>query len=699
VKNSPIHGLRSSASWSTLSRHADLLLVALVVAVIMLMVLPLQPVILDSLIAINLTISVVLLMVALYISSPLGLSTFPSLLLFTTLFRLALNIASTRQILLNAYAGDIIATFGKMVVGGDVIVGAVVFLIVAIVQFIVVAKGSERVAEVAARFSLDAMPGKQMSIDADLRAGIIDKDEARQRRAKLESESQLYGAMDGGMKFVKGDAIAGLIIAAVNILAGLAIGVFRKGMDVGTALQTYAVLTVGDALVSQIPSLFVSIAAGIVITRVSDPGRVGSPNLGNEIAGQLSKQPKALLVGGAVIFLLTLVPGFPKFQFLLLGITVTALGFFLAPARRRYANAAQTPMPSMQKEGHDVTRTLLDEQQHALTIPLVVQTFPGIDTVLSPARFELELAEARHYFSVELGIPFPGVVMREDPRMAQGDYRVYVDEIPVLAGQLAEQEVLSLESAQTLDREGIGYRVGSVPILGRAALWIAAEDAGALDAAKLAYLVNEQILAQTLLGVLRRHAGEFIGIQETQYLLKRLGEQYPDLDKELQRNVPLPRLAEVLRRLVRDDISIRNLRVIAQALIEWAPREKDTVLLTEYVRIALTQYISHRFALEDGSLPAIVLHPRVEDQLRQALRQTSAGAVLMLDPEIGNKLVAHIQQAVEADGGKPAVLLTSLEIRPYLRKLTETQLPDLAVLSYQELKQTVRVDPVSSVDI
>jgi len=269
----------------------------------------------------------------------------------------------------------------------------------------------------------------------------------------------------------------------------------------------------------------------------------------------------------------------------------------------------------------------------------------------------------------------------------------------VLAGQLAEHEVLSLESGQTLDQEGVGYRVGSVPILGRGALWIAAEDADALDAAKLAYLVNEQILARTLLSVLRRHAGEFIGIQETQYLLKRLGEQYPDLDKELQRNVPLPRLAEVLRRLVRDDISIRNLRVIAQALIEWAPREKDTVLLTEYVRIALTQYISHRFALEDGSLPAIVLHPRVEEQLRQALRQTSAGAVLMLDPEIGNKLVDHIKQAVEADVEKPAVLLTSLEIRPYLRKLTETQLPDLAVLSYQELKQTVRVDPISSVDI
>ena len=699
MKNNPMHGLRAPGSWSVLARHADLLLVALVVAVIMLMVLPLPPFILDSLIALNLTISVVLLMVALYISSPLGLSTFPSLLLFTTLFRLALNIASTRQILLNANAGEIIATFGQMVVGGDVIVGAVVFLIVAIVQFIVVAKGSERVAEVAARFSLDAMPGKQMSIDADLRAGIIDKDEARQRRAKLESESQLYGAMDGGMKFVKGDAIAGLIIAAVNILAGLAIGVFRKGMDAGTALQTYAVLTVGDALVSQIPSLFVSIAAGIVITRVSDPGRVGSPNLGSEIAAQISRQPKALLVGGAMVFLLTLVPGFPKFQFILLGIAVASLGFFLVPARRRYANAAQTPVPSMQKEGHDVARTLLDAEEHSLTIPLVVQAFPGVGSVLSPVHFETELAEVRRYFSVELGIPFPGLVMRENGRLAEGEYRIYVDEIPVLAGQLAEHEVLALASRQMLDLARIPYREGGTLVLGHTALWVPVEEIDALDAANLKYLENEQILARSLLGVMRRHAGEFIGIQETQYLLKRLGEQYPDLDKELQRNVPLPRLAEVLKRLVRDEIPIRNLRVIAQALIEWAPREKDTVLLTEYVRIALTHYISHRFALEDGSLPAIVLHPRVEEQLRQALRQTSAGSVLMLDPEIGNQLVANIKQAVETHVEKTAVLLTSLEIRPYLRKLTEVELADLAVVSYQELRQTVRVVPVSSVEI
>ncbi len=305
----------NGSPWRLLMRQHDLLLALLIVAVIALMILPLPPFMLDTLIALNLSLSVILLMVSLYISSPLGLSTFPSLLLFTTLFRLSLNIAATRQILLHADAGDIIFTFGNLVVGGDIIVGIVVFLIIAIVQFIVIAKGAERVAEVGARFTLDAMPGKQMSIDADLRAGLIDKEEARTRRSLLERESHLYGAMDGAMKFVKGDAIAALIIAAVNIIAGLSVGTLRKGMDLGTALDTYSVLTVGDALVSQIPSLFVSIAAGVLITRVADPARKQGEGLGGEIAEQIRAHPRALLIAAVVVTGLILVPGFPKLQF------------------------------------------------------------------------------------------------------------------------------------------------------------------------------------------------------------------------------------------------------------------------------------------------------------------------------------------------------------------------------------------------
>jgi type III secretion protein V len=312
-------GVRGIAA--ALNRHNDIALAVLVVAVISLMILPLSPIVLDTLIAANLAASVTLLMLSLYIPSALGLSTFPSLLLFTTLFRLSLNIASTKQILLNANAGHIIDTFGKLVVGGSVIVGGVVFMIIAIVQFIVIAKGSERVAEVGARFTLDAMPGKQMSIDADLRAGIIGAEEARSRRALIEQESQLHGAMDGAMKFVKGDAIASIIIALVNILAGIAIGALVNGMSAAEALERYAILTVGDGMVSQIPSLFVSIAAGVVITRVST-SEAGTTHLGGEIGRQVLAQPMALLITGGILMGFLLVPGFPKPQFAFLGLAI-----------------------------------------------------------------------------------------------------------------------------------------------------------------------------------------------------------------------------------------------------------------------------------------------------------------------------------------------------------------------------------------
>lgn len=691
-----------SASWRSLFRHSDLLLALLVVAVIALMILPLQPFMLDTLIALNLSMSVILLMVALYINSPLGLSTFPSLLLFTTLFRLALNIASTRQILLHANAGEIIFTFGNLVVGGDIIVGVVVFLIIAIVQFIVIAKGAERVAEVGARFTLDAMPGKQMSIDADLRGGIIDKEEARLRRSQLERESHLYGAMDGAMKFVKGDAIAALIIAAVNITAGLAIGTLRKGMDLDSALTTYSVLTVGDALVSQIPSLLVSIAAGILITRVSDPGRQQGNGLGDEIAGQIRAHPKALLIGSAVIFGLTLVPGFPKLPFLALAGVVGFVGYRLLPGQRRYKTPGDTPMPAMRREGTEKIRPWLDASDFPLTVPVVVQVFPAIEHCIDPVRLDREMLKVRRYLELDLGVPFPGVVMRPAPHFPSGAYQICINEVPVQDGELRPDHLLAFDSRDILVSGGIRCNVGEVAMLGRAAVWVHENQRVQLEHARRRYLTLEQTLTQHLRQVLQRHADELIGIQETQLLLKRLAEEHPDLEKELQRNVPLPRLTEVLKRLVREDISIRNLREIAHGLIEWAPREKDTVLVTEYVRTCLSRYISHRFSNSDGTLSAVVLHPALEDKLRQSIRQTSAGTVLLLDPNTSRQLAAQIKEMLlpyeeQANGGAGAVLLTSLEIRPYLRKLTEIELGRVPVLSYQELNPAVRINSLASV--
>jgi len=663
-----------SSSWRLLLRQHDLLLAVLIVAVIALMILPLRPFVLDSLIALNLSLSVILLMVSLYISSPLGLSTFPSLLLFTTLFRLSLNIAATRQILLHADAGEIIFTFGNLVVGGDIIVGIVVFLIIAIVQFIVIAKGAERVAEVGARFTLDAMPGKQMSIDADLRAGLIDKEEARTRRSQLERESHLYGAMDGAMKFVKGDAIAALIIAAVNIIAGLSVGTLRKGMDLATALDTYSVLTVGDALVSQIPSLFVSIAAGVLITRVADPARKQGAGLGNEIADQIRAHPRALLIAAAVIVGLMLVPGFPKFQFALLALAVGFAGYKLLPSRRRYSVPGETPMPSMQRAGSNVVRPWFDTTDHALTVPVTVQLGSGVDRLIQPQRLDVELRRVRRSLEGDLGVPFPGLVMKQAAAVPAGAYAISIYEIPVWRGMLAAPTRL----AKTSNNAIVSTQAGSV------------QRAPGV----------EHELAQSLLRIMREHAEEFIGIQEVQLLLRRLAEDYPDLERELQRNVPIARLTDVLKRLVREEISIRNLREIAHGLIEWAPREKDTVLVTEYVRTCLSRYISYRFANADGSLSAVVLHPTVEEQMRQALRQTSAGTVLMLNPATAQQIAAQIRSVLQPYAeGVPPVLLTSLELRPYLRKLTEVELGRVPVLSYQELVPTIRVNTLASVSL
>ena len=402
-----------------LARSGDLALAALIVAVIALMVLPLPTLVLDALIAINLAASITLLMLALYIPSALRLSTFPSLLLLTTLFRLSLNIASTKSILLHAQAGQIIETFGRLVVGGNVVVGLVVFLIIAIVQFIVIAKGAERVAEVGARFSLDGMPGKQMSIDADLRAALIDKDEAQRRRREIEEESQLHGAMDGAMKFVKGDAIAGIIIALVNVVAGIAIGATMHGMSLAEAVSAYSILSIGDGMVAQIPSLFVSIAAGIVITRV-DGHSQGRANLGAQIARQVLAHPTALVMAGAIVATFLLVPGLPFWPFLILAAGLLATGLLArADGRRRSIDDGTRSI-----EGGDVVRPLVAVvDPGGLAAPLALRIAPELRDRLVPARFEHALDDVRFALSRDLGLPFPALRIEVDAAFAGGAMR------------------------------------------------------------------------------------------------------------------------------------------------------------------------------------------------------------------------------------------------------------------------------------
>lgn len=686
--------VQSSSRLAQLSRHSDLMLIVLIVAVIALMVLPLPPLALDILIAINLTISVTLLIVSLYIGSPLGLSTFPSLLLFTTLLRLSLNIASTRQILLNAFAGDIILTFGKMVVGGDVIIGIVIFLIIAIVQFVVIAKGSERVAEVSARFSLDAMPGKQMSIDADLRAGIINKDTARQRRQMLESESQLYGAMDGAMKFVKGDAISGLVIAAVNIIAGVAVGMLRKGMSLDSALHIYSVLAVGDALVSQIPSLFVSIASGVIITRVARSDNTASNPLGHEIAAQIRAHPKALFITGIVVLGLIVIPGFPKLPFLFLGTTIASIGWRQMPRRWQDAkHLVNTPMPAMQRDGSERTPVFLDSSDHPLTLPVAIQVYPHIDQHIDPLRLNRQFARVRRYLTIERGIPFPGMVMRPDQRLKAGEFSVYIHELPVLSGVLRPSCVLCLENESALKGAGIPFTRGA-ELLGNSALWVEGQYSAVLQQKKLRFLSNEEILEHYLHHALSKYAHEFIGVQETQLVLKRLEQQYPELEKELRQQVPMPRLADILRRLVQEHISVRDLRLIAQTLVEFAPREKDNVMLTEYVRNSMARYITYQHTLEEGTLPAIMLAPALEDSYKQYLKLSSTGSFLILPETLHQSLISQIRQILQSVTYRSAsvvLLVHAVELRAHLRTLLAPDFEQMAVLAAAQVEGAVKV--------
>jgi len=688
------------------ARRSDLVLAVLIVAIVFMMILPLPLWLVDTLIATNMTLSAVLLMVAMYLPSPLAFASFPSVLLITTLLRLGISIATTRLILLQADAGDIITTFGNFVVGGNLVVGLVVFLILTIVQFVVITKGAERVAEVAARFSLDAMPGKQMAIDGDMRAGTIDMDEAKRRRSLVEKESQLYGAMDGAMKFVKGDAIAGLIVVAVNLLGGLLIGVTQRGMSAGQAAQTYSILTIGDGLVAQIPALFIAICAGMIVTRVSASDG-GPSNVGQDIGTQILAQPRALLIGAAVALGMALIPGMPTPVFLALAVLIAGIGLTLQRAARRTVDektgevtevsamqAAAAP-PPRKRTGADAA------EEFAPTVPLLMDVAASLQGSLAPQQLDAELIKIRRALYIELGVPFPGIALRFNEALPDESYQLLLAEVPVSQGRLRPNHLLVREKEAHLKALGIAFETDRRFLPNLPTIWVARELQSALSAAGITALDPGQVLTYHLAFVLKKHAADFIGIQETRFLLTQMEARYPDLVKEALRVLPVQKMAEILQRLVSEDVSVRNLRAVLESLIDWGQKEKDSVLLTEYVRGTLRRYISHKYAGGQNLLPAYLLAPAVEDTVRASVRQTSAGSYLALDPAVGKRLVERLKTAVGplADRAQMPVLLTSMDIRRYLRKLIETELYDLPVLSYQELTGEVNIQPLARVEL
>ena len=681
----------------------DLVLAFFLVAVIFMMILPLPTWLVDALIGINMTISAILLMVAMYLPSPLAFSSFPSVLLVTTLFRLGISIATTRLILLQGDAGHIIFTFGNFVVGGNLVVGLVVFLILTIVQFVVITKGAERVAEVAARFSLDAMPGKQMSIDGDMRAGTIDMDEAKRRRGLVEKESQLYGAMDGAMKFVKGDAIAGLIIVAVNLLGGIVIGTMQRGMTAADAAKTYSVLTIGDGLIAQIPALFIAICAGMIVTRVQSGD--GPSNVGKDIGQQVMAQPRALMIAAAVALGMGLIPGMPLPVFLTLAVVIGTIGFVIMRGTRRVVDEKTgevTEVPAMQPAGEKPKKKTADgSEEFAPTVPLLMDVAAGLQQAFDADVLNDELLKIRRALYFDLGVPFPGIQLRFNEGLPPESYNILLSEVPVSQGRLRPGYLLVRESVANLSALQIAYEEDRKFLPHIPTLWVDGALREPLSRAGIPFMDPSQVLTYHLAFVLKKYSADFIGIQETRFLLSAMEGRFPDLVKESTRVLPIQKIAEILQRLVSEDISVRNLRAILESLIEWGQKEKDSVLLTEYVRSTLKRHISYKYSSGQNILPAYLLAPSIEDTVRGAVRQTSAGSYLSLDPAVSKRLVENIKKTVGDIGGNAQrpVLLTSMDIRRYLRKMIEQDLYDLPVLSYQELTQEINIQPLARIDL
>ncbi|SEQ63822.1 MULTISPECIES: type III secretion system export apparatus subunit SctV [Pseudomonas] len=660
-------------------RRSEVVGAFVVIAIVFMMITPMPTVLVDVLIAINICISCLLIMLAMHLPRPLAFSTFPAVLLLTTMFRLALSISTTRLILLNQDAGHIVEAFGQFVVGGNLAVGMVIFLILTVVNFLVITKGSERVAEVGARFTLDAMPGKQMSIDSDLRANLITVQEARNRRAELGKESQLFGAMDGAMKFVNGDAIASLIIVAINMIGGIAIGVVQHGMTAGDALQLYTVLTIGDGLIAQIPALLISVTCGIVITRVpnGDPG--AQSNIGREIAEQITSQPKAWIIASVAMLGFAALPGMPTTVFIIIAI-VCGCGGFLQLRRARPVAQDQSEALAPELNGNEDLRTFLPSRQ------FVLQFHPAQDVALIESLVS-EIRQRRNRLVVHYGLTLPSFIIELSPLLAPDEFRFTVYEVPVLRATFTHSHVAV--EARLFEQAPQQAVQGSTDRQEAEWVWLPA------DTPDLQHEEVERVTASTLIvermeRTLQACGPQFIGLQEAKAILGWLESEQPELAQEMQRAVPLARFAAVLQRLASECVPLRSIRVIAETLIEYGQYEREPTALTDYVRIALKSQLYHQYAGAEGLL-VWLLTPESEGILRDGLRQTQTETFFALSNETSQLLVQQLHLAFPLRVREQAVLLVAQDLRSPLRTLLQEEFYHVPVMSFAEIGTTAQV--------
>jgi type III secretion protein V len=689
--------LRRGNVSGVLARYSDLLLPVCLMLAIGTLFIPLPPAIISGLIVVNLAVSVIVLSTSLYITTPTQLTSYPTILLLTTVFRLTLSVSATRAILTQGTAGGVIEALGQITAQGSIIVGAVMFVTILVVQFIVVAKGSERVAEVAARFTLDAMPGKQMSIDADMRSGLITQEQARRARTALQKESQLYGAMDGAMKFVKGDAIATIVIAMVNIAGGLATGVLVRGMTFAQAGHKYTIMTIGDGLAAIISSMLITVSAGIVVTRVSTDEETS--NVGSDISRQLLRNPRPIMIGAVLLIVMGLLPNMPHVPLLLVG---AALGGVSYSLRRTQAAAAKEEAERQAKAGAVGGQ---DELQPTFAVPLAVVVSKELTRLVDKAtpagtRFRAELPKLRSALYYDLGVLLPSCYVSGDAPLEPFKYFIAIKEVPVVYGLIKPDCVYVNDSADNIRVFGLEGEDVRNPADLKPGAWIPATQRTIAEMAGLKVWEPAEVITLHLSMVMRKYAHEFIGIQESQALLDFAARGAPKLVEEVvPKVVTIHQMTDVLQRLVQESISIRDVKSVLDALSEWGRIEKDPVMLTEYVRSSMKRYISFRYTGGRDTLFVYLLDPEIEDVIRGAIRRTSTGSFLSLDPHISHDILDAIRREIAnlpATAQKP-VIITDMELRRFVRRMVEIEFPTLSVLSYQELAPELNVQPVGRI--
>jgi len=676
-------------------KNSDIYVAIGLIGILALMIIPLPAFVLDIFLAANITISLSILLICLYTIQPLDFSVFPSVLLVTTLFRLALNIASTRLILLHGSegaesAGAVIKAFGQFVVGGNYIVGAVLFLILVIINFVVITKGAGRVAEVAARFTLDAMPGKQMAIDADLSAGLLTDKEAKIRRLKISREADFYGSMDGASKFVRGDAVAGIMIVLINIFGGLIIGVWQQGMPLMNALANYTLLTIGEGLVAQIPALVISTAAGILVTRSADEN-----SFGQELTGQFLNYPKAFFVSSGVMFLFALIPGLPHFAFLLLSGVTFLVGKM---AREKAEVVEETAVAEITAGEESIDQASNIRPLDVLELEVGYGLVPMVDAAQNGELLE-RIRSIRRQTAQKMGFVVPPIHIHDNLQLKPYEYNLLIRGARVGGSELTGQYLAMDSGSVTANLPGMTTKE---PVFGLPAIWIRSEDRDQAQINGYTVVDSTTVVATHISEIIKRYAHELVGRQEMQQLLDNVAVTAPKVVDELIPNLlNLGTVLRVVKNLLKEGVSIRDMRTILESLADYAALTKDPDVLTEFVRQGLGRFIVDQYKLDDETLFLVTIDREIEDMIADAIQPSDQGSYLAIEPAIAQQIISSVRSMSERFGpsGSQPLLLASPSIRRHVRKLIERFVPHMAVLSHNEIPQNVKIQSLGVVSL